>query len=271
MKIKFFLALAFIIVTSTVFGQQSLNNYKYVIVPKKYDFLKYEDQYQLNSLTKFLFKKEGFETLLDTDTKPSDLANSPCLALIANVKNNSRMLTTKVIIELKNCKNEIVFTSVEGRSKEKEYKKSFQKALRNAFQSITALNYTYKPSLRVTKTEVIKDEELVAVIESVAEEPSDVKKESIAVEVNAPKATNNTEKVSNIDIDSNLLYAQENTLGFQLVDSTPKVMYVLLKSSNDELFFLKNKKGILYKKNGQWIVEYYDVDKLIKKALTIKF
>ena len=44
---------------------QSLNDYKYVIVPGKFDFLKESDKYQLNSLTKFLFEKYGFEAYLE--------------------------------------------------------------------------------------------------------------------------------------------------------------------------------------------------------------
>ena len=44
---------------SGAFSQTNLNNYKYVIVPKKYDFLKEEDQFRLNGLTKFLFEKYG--------------------------------------------------------------------------------------------------------------------------------------------------------------------------------------------------------------------
>jgi len=42
-----------------VYAQNELNPYKYIIVPKKFDFLKKENQYRVNSYTKFLFDKEG--------------------------------------------------------------------------------------------------------------------------------------------------------------------------------------------------------------------
>ena len=72
-------------------------------------------------------------------------------------------------------------------------------------------------------------------------------------------------------VDINTLYAQANNLGYQLVDSTPRVIYVVLKSGRENVYFLRNKKGILYQENGQWIVEYYDLDKLVRKGIKIKF
>ena len=42
------------------FSQNELNPYKYIIVPKKFNSIKgEEDKYQLNSLTEFLFDKQG--------------------------------------------------------------------------------------------------------------------------------------------------------------------------------------------------------------------
>ncbi len=279
----------FLLFSNTSIAQETLNNYKYIIVPEKYDFLKSEDQFQLNSLTKFLFKKEGFEVLFDSDARPKDLINNPCSALIPKVKNQSGMFTTKLVIELLNCRNQVIFTSTEGRSKEKDYKKSYHQALRNAFESISSLHYKYSPSKAPLQVEEVKKELVEAATikeEKEATAVSEVIKESVPVVENKAPAPSIIEKVeapikvteskeqtlpANIEIDNNLLYAQANSLGFQLVDSTPKVAYLLLKSSNKDLFFLKNKKGILYKKNGQWIVEYYEIDKLIQKVLTIKF
>ena len=45
-------------------AQENVNNYKYIIVPKKFDFLKEENQYRVNTFTKFLFEKQGFKMLL---------------------------------------------------------------------------------------------------------------------------------------------------------------------------------------------------------------
>lgn len=124
---------------------QNLNGYKYVIVPIKYDFLEENDKYQLNSLTEFLFEKYGFTTVLQGEEFPSDLKENRCDALTADVLSDSGMFSfvTKVQIILKNCNNQIVFKSKVGRSKLKMYKFSYQQALRDAFSSVEALNYSY--------------------------------------------------------------------------------------------------------------------------------
>ena len=289
MTLKNFLFLLVIIVSNTLYGQQSINDYKYVIIPTQFDFQKTEDQYQLNSLAKFLFKKEGFKVLLSNEIRSEELASNPCLALTSRVKDVKGFLTTKLVIELVNCRNETIHTSIIGKSKEKEYKKSFQKALRNAFESITALHYSYNGSNNTTaitgketqKETPEKDIPMPVNVDEISEE----KEISVVVEtpvdipakVNAPEVsaiTKNDEVVKIKEVVStpkNLLYAQANALGFQLVDSTPKVVYVLLKSSREDVFFLKNKKGILYKKNGSWIAEYYQGEKLIQKRMAIKF
>ena len=66
------------------------------------------------------------------------------------------MITTKLLIELVDCKNEIIFTSEEGLSKLKEYKKAYYQAMRKAFNSIQTLNYQYNPS-EVSSTPVKVD------------------------------------------------------------------------------------------------------------------
>ena len=85
-------------------AQSNLNDYKYVIVPNKFDFLKEADKYQLNSLTKFLFNKYGFTALLENENYPEDLAKNMCLGLRSDVISESGMFKTKLRVELKNCK-----------------------------------------------------------------------------------------------------------------------------------------------------------------------
>ena len=123
--------------------KKKINEYKYVIVPDSYLFLKDKDEYQLNSLTKFLFNKYGFEALMQSDGFPSDLRNNGCKALHADVKNESGLFQTKLFVELKDCNNKVVYLSEQGKSREKDYKTAYHEALRNAFLGIEKLNYTY--------------------------------------------------------------------------------------------------------------------------------
>jgi len=73
------------------------------------------------------------------------------------------------------------------------------------------------------------------------------------------------------DISQPILYAQAKPFGFQLVDSAPSVAFLLQKTSQKDVYILKNKNGIIYKKNDKWIAEYYEADTLIQKELQIKF
>ena len=102
-----------------------------VVVPNKFSFLKSDNEYQLNILTKFLIEKQGFKAYMENEV-PSELLNTPCNILRADVKNESNMMTSKLRLVLTDCANKEVFSSEVGKSREKEYKKSYQEALRNA-------------------------------------------------------------------------------------------------------------------------------------------
>lgn len=271
MKSRFAYTFFLLLSTVTIFGQ-SLDPYKYVIVPKTYDFLKSEDQYQLNSLTKFLYEKEGFVALFDLNLKPDDLLKNPCLGLLSRVKEDSGLFSTKLTIELLNCKNEVIFTTQQGKSKEKDYKKAYQGALREAFASISALEYTYTPNKHEAmvqkqveeKTESKQESTNERTVTPVEEVPfqvveKDTKKEIVSQEIS-----------ENRDF-KDLLYAQPNALGYQLVDSTPKIVYVLLKTDDRDVFILKDRNGILIKEGDKWIVKYYEENELVIKELAIKF
>ena len=153
------------------FAQKYINNYKFIIVPKQYEFQKSEDSYQINSLTKFLFERDGFITFFSTDAFPAELANNSCMALKAMIKNNSGMLNTKLKIDLVDCYNNVVFSTNEAKSKEKNYKKAYQETIRMAFEDIDALNYTYSPeNISEAKNVQIEEEKPVNTQEVVIKE-----------------------------------------------------------------------------------------------------
>jgi hypothetical protein len=125
---------------SNIYGQKSASDYSYVVVPELYEFLFEADQYQLNSMTKFLFNKYGFNAYF-----PSELPNvKRCDGLQAEVLGQPGFTYTKITVVLKDCYGEEIFRSEEGRSKYKEYKKSYQDALRKAFESVAALGVSQK-------------------------------------------------------------------------------------------------------------------------------
>ncbi len=70
-----------------------------------------------------------------------------------------------------------------------------------------------------------------------------------------------------------LLYAQEIPNGFQLVDSTPKIVLRIFKTSVADHFIATSddKSGVVYKKGAIWIYEFYENGEQVKQQLTIKF
>ena len=85
-----------------IFAQSDINNYKYVSVPDRFEFLKLSDQYQLNSLTKFLLKKNGFNLLEGSANYPKDLSENRCLLLNVDVLKLKGFLKTKLEVQFRN-------------------------------------------------------------------------------------------------------------------------------------------------------------------------
>lgn len=162
--------LGFLFVFMTgVYAQDELNAYKYIIIPKKYDFLKKENQYRVNTYTKFLFDNEGFETVLQGESYPNDLLSNPCIGVTADVEDGSNMFTTKLKLALKDCHGNIVFTTVQGTSKIKEYDKTYIDALKKSFVSIEQLDYKFDPTIK-EKSDAAAQSMPVAEVKQVQEE-----------------------------------------------------------------------------------------------------
>lgn len=288
MKTKLLFTLIACFIASSIFSQTNLNDYKYIIVPKKFDFLKEENQYLLNSLTKFLFKKNGFNTLLEGEDYPEDFKRNRCLSLRSDVVKGSGLLKSKLTVILKDCNDQIVFKSKVGESRIKEFSKSYNQALRRAFESFETLNYSYVPKTKNEITAVRNDveseneatqeiqklkEEIKTLKEQkeeaakVAAKPKIVKPETKKVIVKEEKPT----KETIIEGTTNVLYAQEIANGFQLVDSSPKVVYRIKNTNLNNVFLVENKTAIIYKKDNDWVLEFYSNNSLQQEILNIKF
>lgn len=266
-KMKNIILVLFLIMSNIfVFGQEKkVNNYKFIVVPDRFDFLKQKDEYKTSSLTKFLLKKNGFTVVLNSEQYPKDLRDNPCSGLKAVVLDKSSMFKVKVIIELRDCSNKILYTSDEGVSKLKEFKKGFQEAIRNAHASMNDI--AYDPFLIET---IGKDKkEIVTVNPVLVEEVKEVKLEVELPVINNIEAAQ-ISPINNIAL-STTLYAQPVEKGFQLINLKPQVVFVILNTSVKGVFLIKDKNGLLYKKGENWIAEFYDNGKLIEKKYQVKF
>ena len=250
-----------------VFGQEKkVNNYKFIVVPDQFDFLKQKDEYKTSSLTKFLLKKNGFTVVLNSDQYPKDLIDNPCSGLKALVLDKSSMFKLKVIIELRDCSNRLLYTSDEGVSKLKEYKKGFQEAIRNAHASM--IDVVYEPLLLET---IRKDKkEIVTVNPVLVKEVKEVKLEVELPGINNIEEAAQVSPTNNIALDGTL-YAQPKENGFQLINLKPQVVFVILNTSVKGVFVIKDKNGLLYKKGENWIAEFYEGGEIVVKKYNIKF
>lgn len=247
------LLLLFALTFSFAASSQSLDDYKYASVPARFSIFKNDNYNRINVLTKMYMQKYGFETYLTSETQPTDFANSNCNKVFVDLIENNNMFVTKVKVVIKDCKGNVLGTSGEGSSREKDLQIAYNEAIRKAFASFPVLvNHKYTPKTaepvqeKTVASEEIKRQEVIQEIPVIAE----------------PKQLN-----------TSILYAQPIANGYQLIDSEPKVVLKIYKTSDTKVYTaLKGTtQGVLIFKNGGWFFEYYQNDKLISEKIDVKF
>ena len=242
--------LIFTLFTVAAHSQNTINSYKYVLVPQKFDFLRDDDEYGLNSTTRLLLEQKGFVVFWNNENLPPALTANRCTALIAEVTQRKAIFSTNLTLLLKDCSGNIIFKSKEGKSREKEYNVAYDEALKDAFSSLNSVPYKYDSSITIQQAQI-------ASVTSAA---------SPQVPVSAQRGA--------VDI-SGTLYAQVIPNGYQLIDTTPRKVLTLLKTSVQDCFLTEtgvgSPNGIVFKKNGEWFFEYYKEGTLVSQKLEIKF
>lgn len=234
---------------------------KYIIVKSTFDFLKQVDRYRTSSFTKFLFEKEGFKVYLDNEQLPEELYYNKCKAMFVDIKDDSNLFYTKNFIELLDCNNNLIHTSQIGKSKLKDYEKTYRQSIRNAFSTFKNLDsvYTSFSSVKITKSK--KKESNLEIVAKTKE----TKQEIIKPAVNS----STSEKKNNLIYSS--LIAKDISSGYQLLNRKNQVIFIILKTGNQNRFIIKNKNGSLINKGSYWLAEYYEDQKLITKKIKINF
>jgi hypothetical protein len=234
---------------------------KYIIVKSTFNFLKQVDRYRTSSFTKFLFEKEGFKVYLDNEQLPEELYYNKCKAMFVDIKDDSNLFYTKNFIELLDCNNNLIHTSQIGKSKLKDYEKTYRQSIRNAFSTFKNLDsvYTSFSSVKITKS--TKKESNLEIVAKTKE----TKQEIIKPAVNS----STSEKKNNLIYSS--LIAKDISSGYQLLNRKNQVIFIILKTGNQNRFIIKNKNGSLINKGSYWLAEYYEDQKLITKKIKINF
>lgn len=256
---------------------QSVNDYKAVIIPLRFDFMKTDNQYRLATLTKFNLTKAGLVAFYSNESISNEF-NNRCSLLYFDAVKEKAFLATKLYIVLKDCNSKIVYKSESAYTKEKDTQLAYTEVLNKAFESLYSLQYKYNGGTSVDAVASQSDTTTLpskALITPVAVTP-------VVPTVAAPVAAIAPTKIAEsravdtktAEVQSpNLLYAQATATGFQLVDSIPRVVMKLLKTSQSNSFIaIKGAiQGSLILKDNQWYFEYYQNDKFISEKIEIKF
>ncbi|MBT8305727.1 MAG: hypothetical protein KJN85_02195 [Maribacter sp.] len=278
-------AILFVLTVFSGYSQGNLNEYKYIIVPKRFEVFKNKNQYKTSTLIKYLFVQKGYNAVYE-DALPQDLNNDRCLGLQVSIKDESSMFSTNTALVLKDCSSQVVLSTITGKSKVKEYEEAYREAITEAFRTIDVLDYTYIPKEKsnepVTlsfKNDVKKMEKKnepknkvdPVVVEQVATQDEQVYKSKEPIASNIEKAPVDKKIAVEDKIDSNMLYAQEIPDGFQLVDNTPKIRLKIFRTSIPDVYTVEKDSGVVFKKDGKWFYEYYIDNTLKIQELNIKF
>lgn len=250
----------FLIFVSYSFSQ-TINDYKAVVIPMKYEFQKNENQYRLQTITKINLQKAGFQAFYNNETTLLEFPDR-CSLLYVDVKKENAFLISKLFIVFKDCYGAVVYQSALGKSKEKEFEASYVEALNLAFVSVHDLNYKYNGNTNFSpKSGFFSQTVPVPAAVPVA-----------AVPMVATSIPNKEPKTIELKSTS-LLYAQPTSYGYQLIDREPKVVMKVYKTSNPASYMAKKGEvqGALVSKDNQWFFEYYQNDSLISEKIEVKF
>lgn len=226
---------------------QNVNNFRAVIIPLKFDFIRTNNQYRVCTISKSYLTTAGFPAYYSNEILPKEYSDR-CDLLYYDIVKENAFLATKMYIELKDCTGKLIYKSETGYSKEKDTELAYADALKKAFVSVANLNYKYDKSSGSGPVAEVKSEVTPTVVSTL---PITVIEKST----------------------SDLLYAQATATGYQLVDASPKVVYKLYKTSRSDLFIATKglSQGVLIQKDNQWFFEYYENAKLVSEKVAVKF
>ena len=267
-------ALALIIltlITTRTYAQLPLNAYKYAIVPERYAFSKEDNQYGLATITKLQLEDKGFVVFREKDALPQAVALNKCLALKVEVVERKTLFSTNLTVYLKDCQGNTIFKSKEGKSREKEFEQSYPLALSDAFASLYTTPYKYDSTLAQQPAAIPQPQQAASAPQPQQAAAQPQQTTAMVTPTPAIQTPPTTAQPVPAQTIQGTLYAQPIPNGYQLIDTTPKKVLTLLKTSAQDCYIAGPTNGIVFKKDGAWYFEYYQNDKLTSQKLDIKF
>ncbi|MFS4467041.1 hypothetical protein [Maribacter sp. 2210JD10-5] len=218
-------------------GQVDLNDYKYIIVPKRLEGFKKDNEHGTSTLVKFLFDQKGFSPIYD-DELPDELIQNRCLGLVASLDNRSGMFSTKTAIKLMDCRGDVVFTTREGKSRIKEYRGSYSEAINEAMASFDNIDYKYEAKEKEGETITLNFKNDVKKLEEKAPEAVQQKAEDTMAQ-NKMKESESEEAVVKTPKNTNPVVEQRATETEQYYKDNTPVASDIKKADDDPVKKLK--------------------------------
>ena len=273
------------------FSQTNLNDYKYVIVEKQFHFQNEPNENDFNNMVRFQFRKHGFTAILDGTPLPDDLKSNYCLALKSEITAKGA-LRTKGKITLTDCNGIIVFTSRESITKEKNFVRAFDLAIRGAFDSFNGLNYKYVPSDDIIAQGL--DNEAIKQVQDAKKEIEALKAEikELKVDIEPDQEAKAADSDQMDDIKANIpseeealtesvpeeviaVYTARATKdGYELRTMMNRLIYTLYLTGKKDVYIFNNseRSGIVYKTDdGDWMLETLIEGNKQSEKIKIKF
>ena len=117
------------------------DKYEYILIPITFGYMLEENEHQVSSLTRFLFKQEGFEVYMTEETLPFDLVENPCKALKVSLEKENLVLKIGMVLKLIDCYGKVVYQTPRVSSSLKESKPAHQEVVRKAFAYIEEMGF----------------------------------------------------------------------------------------------------------------------------------
>lgn len=141
----------FLVVFTALFSMTSFAQEKQaIIISSKFDFQEERNSYNINNMLKAILTSNNFQVYFDDETLPIEIAQNKCNALTGVLLDKSNLFITKVKLQIKDCQNNLLFETVEVKSKEKDFQQGFMEAIK-----------LLSPELKKYKPVVLQKKEIV--------------------------------------------------------------------------------------------------------------
>jgi phage pi2 protein 07 len=127
-----------------------------ILISSKYDFQEKKNSHNINNMLKAILTSNNYQVYFEDEVLPIEIAQNRCNALTGVLVDDSNVFVTKVKLQIKDCKNNILFETADVKSREKESQAAFIEVIK-----------LLSPELKKYKPVVIQKKE-------VTESPSEI-------------------------------------------------------------------------------------------------